>query len=115
MTKRLFRTALASGRCTDVQPDASRSQWGRILIPYHPSCGLRFHASPRLIQELGQEFCDIRRRGVCASPRRAKFAPVNTVPIPLLRFGIAATGFWSRIFSLTRDHLFQLESAKPLG
>src|SRR5882724_1116027 len=115
MTKRLFRTALAPGRQSDIpsQPAWSHSRW--IVVPYHQPGRLRFQASSRFTLEVSQEFSEVRRRGMSASPRGTEFAPPGTVPIPILRFGITASRFRSRVFSLAWDHIFQLEPAKPLG
>src|SRR5438876_1066888 len=115
MTKRLFRTPFAPGRQSDIpsQPAWSHSRW--IVVPHHQLCRLRFQANARFIQEVGQEFPEVRRRGMSASPRDAELAPPGAVPIPILRFGITTARFRSRVFSLAWDHIFQLEPAKPQG
>ena len=69
----------------------------------------------RFIQEVGQEFPEVRCRGMSASPRGAELAPPGTVPIPIFCFGIAATRFRRRVLDLNRDHVFQLEPAKAKG
>src|SRR5207247_4011728 len=97
---RLSRPPVAPGCQPDLPSQPAWSYSRCVVVPHREPGRLLFQASSRFVQEVGQEFPEVRRRGVGASPRGAEISPPGTVPIPILRSGIATSRFRSRVFSL---------------
>src|SRR5262245_23764803 len=115
MAERSLRTSGTAGPLADGESQAARGESLRVVVLDHQPGRRGLYDLAAGPQELVQKRGHVRRGSVRSSPRGTELPPVRTVPVPLLRPGVASPRFGRGAVHLAGDHLLQLEPSKSLS